>query len=276
MSLSLRDRLSEKEILIVPGAYDALTARLIEASGFEAAYLSGAGVSYSSLGKPDIGLVSQTEMADRVACLAGVISIPLIADADTGYGDVDDVIRTVKLFEQAGAAAIQIEDQQFPKRCGHLEGKELIPTVEMVDKIHAALSARKSNEFLVIARTDARSVISLDEAIIRGQNYVDAGADMLFVESPGSRDELRIVGREFPDVSLMANMVEGGQTPLLNADELKTLGYALVIFPNSLTRCFARAGLDLLAELKEKGTTGGRLDKMMLFKELNQFLGLHR
>lgn len=273
---SLRQRLSMPEILVTPGAYDALTARLIEAAGFEAVYLSGAGVSYSSLGQPDVGLITQTEMVERVTSVVSAISLPLIADGDTGYGNAINLMRTVQLFEQAGAAAIQIEDQQFPKRCGHLSGKELIPADEMVGKIQAALSARQSDEFLIIARTDARALAGLDEAIRRARSYVDAGADVLFVESPSSRNELRAVGGAFPDVVLMANMVEGGKTPLLSADELQDLGYSLVIFPNSLTRRFARAGMDLLAELKARGTTRHQLDQMMLFAELNQLLGIER
>lgn len=167
---SLRQRLSMPEILVTPGAYDALTARLIEAAGFEAVYLSGAGVSYSSLGQPDVGLITQTEMVERVTSVASAISLPLIADGDTGYGNAINLMRTVQLFEQAGAAAIQIEDQQFPKRCGHLSGKELIPADEMVGKIQAALSARQSDEFLIIARTDARALAGLDEAIRRARS----------------------------------------------------------------------------------------------------------
>jgi 2-methylisocitrate lyase-like PEP mutase family enzyme len=223
-----------------------------------------------------VGLLTQTEMAERVASVATAISVPLIADGDTGYGNAINLMRTVQLYEQAGAVAIQIEDQQFPKRCGHLSGKELIAAEEMVSKIEAAQAARQSDEFLIIARTDARSVAGLEEAIRRGQSYVEAGADVLFIESPRSRDELQTIGQMFPAVPLMANMVEGGKTPLLSAGELQTLGYALVIFPNSLTRCFAQAGLSLLAELKARGTTRHQLDQMMPFTELNQLLGLEQ
>ena len=276
MSTSLRQRLSEGKILIAPGAYDAFTARLIEISAFEAVYLSGAGVAYTALGQPDVGLLTQTEMAARVASVANALSVPLIADGDTGYGNAVNLIRTIQLYERAGAAAIQLEDQQFPKRCGHLSGKELVPAEEMVSKIHAACAARQSDEFLIIARTDARGVAGLDEAIQRGHHYVEAGADILFIESPRSRDELVQIGQEFPNTLLMANMVEGGQTPLLSADELQALGFALVIFPNSLTRCFARVGLDLLAELKHRGTTREQLDQMMPFTELNQLLGIEQ
>jgi 2-methylisocitrate lyase-like PEP mutase family enzyme len=247
---------------------------MIEASGFEAVYLTGAGVSYSSLGQPDAGLITQTEMVERVHGIASAISLPIIADGDTGYGNAINLMRTVQLFEQAGAAAIQIEDQQFPKRCGHLSGKELIPADEMVGKIQAALAARRSDDFLIVARTDARALAGLAVAIRRARSYVEAGADVLFVESPCGRNELQALGEAFPNVVLMANMVEGGKTPLLSADELQDLGYSLVIFPNSLTRRFARAGMDLLAELKARGTTRHQLDKMMLFAELNQLLGI--
>jgi 2,3-dimethylmalate lyase len=273
---SLRQRLSRAEILVAPGAYDALTARLIEASGFEAVYLSGAGVSYTALGQPDLGLLTQTEMVGRVASVAEAVALPLIADGDTGYGSAVNLMRTVRHYEQAGAAAIQIEDQRFPKRCGHLSGKELLPAEEMAGKIRAARAARRSEEFLIIARTDARSVAGLDEAVRRGRNYVEAGADVLFVESPHSRDELQAIGHAFPNVPLLANMVEGGKTPLLGADELQAMGYSLVIFPNSLTRRFARAGLELLAELKARGSTDHLLDQMMPFAELNQLLGIER
>lgn len=274
MSSSLKKRLAKEKILVAPGAYDALTARLVEISGFEAVYLSGAGVSYSALGKPDLGLVSQTEMVERIRSAAGAVSIPLIADGDTGFGGPLNVRRTVELYERAGAAAIQLEDQCFPKRCGHFEGKELIPAEEMVKKIKAALDARGSSRFLVIARTDARSVSGLEEAFERGARYLEAGADVLFVESPQSKEELVQIAAAFPRATLMANMVEGGKTPLMSEGELEAMGYALVIFPNSLTRRFAKAGLELLSELKKKGTTRELMDRMMPFKELNQLLGI--
>lgn len=272
--INLRKRFSESKILVAPGAYDAFTAKLIESSGFESVYLSGAGVSYTLLGQPDTGQVTQTQMVEKVGTVANATGIPLIADGDTGYGNAVNVMETVRRYEHAGAAAIQLEDQQFPKRCGHLSGKELIPADEMVGKIRAAIDARASDEFLIIARTDALGVAGLEEAILRGKKYVDAGADMLFVESPNSMEELKTVADEFSEIPLMANMVEGGVTPLLSADELESMGYSLVIYPNSLTRRFARAGLDLLADLHGNGTTRARLDKMMPFQELNAMLGL--
>ena len=272
--INLRKRFSESKILVAPGAYDAFTAKLIESSGFESVYLSGAGVSYTLLGQPDTGQVTQTQMVEKVGTVANATGIPLIADGDTGYGNAVNVMETVRRYEHAGAAAIQLEDQQFPKRCGHLSGKELIPADEMVGKIRAAIYARASDEFLIIARTDALGVTGMQEAILRGTKYVDAGADMLFVESPRSSEELESIANEFSEIPLMANMVEGGKTPLLSADELESMGYSLVIYPNSLTRRFARAGLDLLADLRGNGTTRARLDKMMPFQELNAMLGI--
>jgi carboxyvinyl-carboxyphosphonate phosphorylmutase len=271
---TLRERLEEKNILVAPGAYDAFTANLVQVSGFEAVYLSGAGVSYTTLGQPDTGLITQSEMVQRVGSVGNAISIPLIADGDTGYGNAINVMRTVQLYERAGATAIQLEDQQFPKRCGHLSGKEIIPADEMAGKIRAAIDARISADFLIIARTDARGVAGFDEAIRRGKLYLDAGADVLFVEAPQSQEELERVAHEFPGILLMANMVEGGKTPLLDTGELQAMGYSLVIYPNSLTRRFARVALDLLTELKTAGTTRHMLDQMMPFGELNDLLAI--
>ena len=270
----MRERLSKPDILIAPGAYDGLMAKLIEYSGFEAVYLSGAGVSYSTYGTPDLGLITQTQMTARIEHMAQATHLPIIVDGDTGYGNAINVRQTVMAFERAGAAAIQLEDQQFPKRCGHLAGKELISAAEMVGKIRAACDARRSSDFLIIGRTDARSVLGLDAAIERGRAYVEAGADVLFIESPYSVEELEAIAAAFPDVPLMANMVEGGKTPLLSASELEAMGYALVIFPNSLTRRFAHAGLSLLAALKSDGTTASQLNEMMPFTELNALLGI--
>ena len=274
MHTFLRQRLAQDEILVAPGIYDGLTATLVEKSGFEAVYLSGAGVSYSTYGQPDLGLMTQTEMAQRVSSIASSTTLPVIADGDTGYGNAINVIRTVQLFEQAGAQAIQIEDQQFPKRCGHLSGKALISTDEMVGKIRAACDARSSYDFLIIARTDARSVLGLDEALRRGEKYVEAGADMLFIESPYSIDELEKICLIFATIPLMANMVEGGKTPLLSTEQLQGLGFSLVIFPNSLTRHFAYTGLQFLNSLRQYGTTEPQLDQMMNHQELNDLFGL--
>ena len=274
MTISLRQRLEEPSILVAPGAYDAFTARLIETSEFEAVYFSGAGLSYTSLASPDLGLLTQAEVVDRVRSIANVIDVPLIADGDTGYGNATNVRRTVQLYEQAGASAIQLEDQQFPKRCGHFAGKELIPADEMAGKIRAAASARESSEFLIIARTDAASVVGIEAAIDRSQKYAEAGADVLFVESPQSEGELQNVAQALPNSPLMANMVEGGRTPLIQAETLEQLGYSLVIYPNSLTRRFAQAGLELLEELRRSGTTKSMNRQMMSLGELNELLDL--
>ena len=271
---TLKELISQDKILVAPGAYDAFTGKLIEESGFEAVYLSGAGVSYSALGQPDTGLVTQSQMVDRVRSLTDTLSVPLIADGDTGYGNAINVMSTVRQYEQAGASAIQLEDQQFPKRCGHLSGKELVDEKEMSEKIRAALNARKSKDFLIIARTDALSVFGLDEALRRSHLYLKQGADILFVESPTSERELAAIAKEFSNVPLMANMVEGGLTPIVAAEILEEMGYDLVIYPNSLTRRFAFAGLDLLKALGKTGSTSSSLDKMMPFPELNQLLGI--
>jgi len=233
--------------------------------------MSGAGLSYSLLGRPDIGLLTMSEMAERAAYIASAVHLPVIADADTGYGDEENVARTVRAYEQAGVAALQIEDQDFPKRCGHLEGKRLVPPEEMVARIRAAMAARRSETLLIIARTDARASDGLRAAIARAHRYKEAGADVLFVEAPASVEELTEIGRSLPG-PLMANIVEGGKTPLVSAPLLQTLGFRLVIFPNSLTRLFARQGLDLLAALRDSGTTEAFLDRMMSFAELNRLL----
>lgn len=270
----LRERLAKKEILIAPGVYDALTARLVEAAGFEAAYLSGAGVSFSLLGQPDIGLVTQTEMAERVASAAGAIRVPLLCDGDNGHGNAINAMRTVRLFESAGAAAIQLEDQAFPKRCGHLAGKALITEAEMIGKIRAACAARRSRDILVIGRTDARSVLGLDGAIARARAYREAGADVLFVEAPADADELRAVARALPGVPLVANMVEGGKTPMFAARELEEMGYRIVLFPNSLARRFVHAAREVLGALRTDGTTSSVQDRMVTFTEINELVGL--
>jgi 2-methylisocitrate lyase-like PEP mutase family enzyme len=271
---TLAARLGKPSILVAPGAYDALTARLVERAGFEAVYLSGAGVSYSLLAAPDVGLVSMTEMAARVASVCAAVSIPVIVDGDNGHGGPLNVQRTVRLFEAAGAAAIQLEDQVLPKRCGHLGGIRLVAADEMVAKIRAAVAARRSADFLVIARSDARGVIGLDEAIGRVQRYREAGADALFVEAPRSREELAAIARALPGVPLVLNQVEGGKTPLLPLGDAEALGYRLAIFPNSLIRRFVRAAGELLAGLRADGTTAGQLDRMASFDELMDIVGL--
>lgn len=272
---TLRERLARPEILVAPGVYDAFTARLVEAAGFEAAFLSGAAVSFSLLGQPDVGLATLTEMAERARSAAGAVGIPVICDGDNGHGNALNVMRTVRLFEASGAAAVQLEDQSLPKRCGHLGGgKELVSEAEMVGKIQAACAARRSQDLLIVGRTDARGPLGLDEALRRARRYAEAGADVIFVEAPADRDELAAIPRALPGVPLVANMVEGGKTPLLSAGELEALGYRVVLFPSSLVRTFARAGGELLASLRARGTTAEFEGRMTSFAEVNRLVGL--
>lgn len=270
----LRDALASDEVLIAPGCYDGLTALLIEQAGFDCAYLSGASLAFTRLGRPDLGLTTLTEVADTVACIRDRVRLPLIVDGDNGFGNALNVKRTVRLFERMGASAIQLEDQQMPKRCGHLEGKQLISAGEMAGKICAALDARASDDTVIIARTDAVAVDGLDAALERASAYLAAGADVLFVESPGSVDQMRRIGRELgAQVPLLANMVEGGKTPLVPAPELGAMGYRIVIHPGAMVRVLSRAGAQYLAALQRDGTTANILDTMNDFSQLNQLIG---
>ena len=271
----LRSLLDDASPVVAPGAFNALFAKIIVEAGFPAVYLSGAGVANSLLGLPDLGILTQTEMAGIADRVCQAVDVPVIADGDTGYGGVHNVARTIQLYERAGVAAIQLEDQAFPKKCGHFEGKEVVAPEEMVQRIHAAQEARSSSDgILIIARTDARAPLGFDEAIDRARRYGEAGADILFVEAPRSEEELARVGAELSEYRLMANMVEFGKTPLLPADELAELGYSLVIYPGALTRTIVPAARAVLAELAETGTTAGRLDQMATFQDVNEILGL--
>jgi 2-methylisocitrate lyase-like PEP mutase family enzyme len=271
---TLRTRLNRKPIVLAPGVCDALTALIGTQAGFTTLYVSGAAIAYTRLGRPDIGLVSMSEVAGTVALIRDRVDAHLIVDADTGYGNALNVERTVRLFERAGANAIQIEDQDFPKRCGHLDGKALIPPDEMVGKIKAALDARHSRETLVIARTDAVAVEGFERAIERAQRYSEAGADMLFVEAPKTRDELpRIVAALGGAVPLMANMVEGGKTPPLSAAELEQIGFALVIFPGGIVRALTKTASEYYASLTAHGTTEPFRARMLDFYGLNALIG---
>jgi len=267
----LRELLFGRHIVVAPGAYDALTARLVEAAGFPAVYLTGAGVSYSMLARRDVGLVTMTEMVQRLAWITDAVSVPVIADADTGYGGPENVRRTVRAYERAGAAALQIEDQDFPKRCGHLEGKRVVPVEEMVARLQIALEARQSADTVIIARTDARSVEGWDAALERAARYAEAGADVIFVEAPLSEEELAEIPRAVSK-PVMANMVEGGKTPLVSTARLAEMGFRLVIYPNSLTRLLVGSGQRMLADLREQGTTAGWRDRMADFGTLNRLL----
>jgi 2-methylisocitrate lyase-like PEP mutase family enzyme len=270
---TLRSRLAAPPILIAPGVYDALTAHLAERAGFSAVYVSGAAIAYTRLGRPDIGLVAMSEVADTVALIRDRVRSHLIVDADTGYGNALNVARTVRIFERAGASAIQIEDQDFPKRCGHLDNKILVPAQEMVGKIKAALDARQSRETLVIARSDAIAVEGFEQAMARAVSYREAGADILFVEAPKTRDELKRIPPALKGVPVMANMVEGGKTPSLNAADLQALGFSLVIFPGAIVRAVAHAAGEFYASLAANGTSEPFRNRMYDFEGLNDVIG---
>jgi 2-methylisocitrate lyase-like PEP mutase family enzyme len=272
--MSLKARLARGGIVVAPGVYDALTASLASAAGFEALYLSGAAIAYTKLGRPDIGLVSSTEVAETLGHVRERVETPLIVDADTGYGNALNVQRTVRLFERAGASAIQLEDQTFPKRCGHLADKGVISAREMVGKIQAAVDARHDEETLIVARTDAVAIEGFDAAVERAHRYAEAGADLLFVEAPRTRDQLGAVVRALGNrAPLIANMVEGGQTPILSGPELAELGFRVVIFPGAIVRALAHAASDFYATLKRDGTTDAFRDRMFEFSEINAVVG---
>ena len=270
---SLRTRLTQKPIVVAPGVYDAFTALVAEQAAFKTLYVSGAAIAYTRLGRSDIGLVSMSEVADVIGTIRDRVAADLIVDADTGYGNALNVARTVRLFERAGANAIQIEDQSFPKRCGHLDEKRLVPAAEMVGKIKAALDARQSRDTLVIARTDAVGVEGFDKAIERALAYRDAGADVLFVEAPKTQAELKRIPPALGGVPLMANMVEGGKTPMLTAAELEVLGFALVIFPGGIVRALAHMASEYYASLAAHGTSEPFRNRMLDFTGLNDLIG---
>ncbi|SDK75880.1 2-Methylisocitrate lyase, PEP mutase family [Franzmannia pantelleriensis] len=261
--------------VVAPGVYDPFTANLAAQAGFESVYLSGASLAYTQLGRPDLGLVTMTEVADSIAAIRDRVDIALIVDADTGYGNALNVQRTVRVFERSGASAIQLEDQTFPKRCGHLSGKTLITADEMVGKIQAACDARRSETTQIIARTDAIGVEGIDAAMVRAERYLDAGADVLFIEAPQSRQQQLMITERFQQrVPLLANMVEGGRTPAGSADELADLGFKLVIFPGGLARAVIRQASAYFESLKHHGSTEPFRDRMAAFDELNESIGL--
>jgi 2-methylisocitrate lyase-like PEP mutase family enzyme len=272
--MTLRDRLQRKPILLAPGVADPLTALLAQRAGAEALYLSGASIAYTRLGRPDIGLVSLSEVVETIQLVRDRVATPLLVDADNGYGNALNVQRTVRLFERAGASAIQLEDQSYPKRCGHLQEKRLVPAQEMVGKIKAACDARADAQTLIIARTDAVAVEGFEAAIKRANLYRAAGADVLFVEAPGSKTQLEDIPRQLGiGIPLMANMVEGGMTPVTNAKTLQAMGYALVIFPGGVVRAMAHKAAAFYATLMADGTSDAFRNQMFDFDGLNAAIG---
>jgi len=267
---TLRELLAGPGPVLAPGAYDALSARLVARAGFPAVYMTGFGASASLLGRPDVGLLSFAEMADHARRLVQAVDVPLIADADDGYGNPLNVMRTVREYAAAGVAALHVEDQVAPKRCGHMEGKDVIDASEMVEKVRAAVEAR--GDALIIARTDARAVEGLDAALERARRYREAGADLLFVEAPETEAEIEAVAAAFPDVPLVFNWVDGGKTPGLPLDALRELGFALVIYPVTTLFAAGRAIADALARIREDGTPAG-LD-VPAFDAFTDMLGL--
>jgi len=271
----LRELLAGPDLVVAPGAYDALSARLIAQAGFHTVYMTGFGTAASVLGQPDVGLLTMSEMVSRAAALAAIVGdLPLIADADTGYGNPINVRRTIREYERAGVAAVHIEDQVWPKKCGHMEGKQVIPLNEMVQKIHAAVDARQDSDFVIIARTDANAVYGLEDAIQRGRAYREAGADVIFIEAPRSVAELRTIAQAFPDVPLLFNWAESGKTPALSLDEIRSLGYKLVLFPVSLLFTATHAMLGLLELLKQGQTPAPFAEHMVTFSQFTNQIGL--
>ena len=272
--MSLRKMLQQDTILLAPGIFDALGMMLVENAGFDAAYLSGASLAYTRHGSPDIGLVTMTEVAETVSLIRERSEMPLIVDADTGYGNAINTQRTVKLFERCGASMIQLEDQSFPKRCGHLRDKSVIPAKEMTGKLKAALDARRSSETLIIARTDAVASEGLESTLERAEHFLETGIDVLFVEALTSLEQMRLVNKRFsPRIPLMANMVEGGKTPLMSSQELEEIGYSLVIFPGGYVRATAKLATRYFESLKKNGTTEPFLEEMLNFNQLQSLLG---
>ena len=272
---ALRALLRAKRFFVAPGAYDCITARLVEVSGFPAAYVTGSGLSLSTLGAPDVGFVSYAEIRERIAAMADVTSLPLIADVDTGYGGPLNVMRTVKDLERAGVGALQIEDQAWPKKCGHEPGKRLVDVAEMTGRLAAALDARTDADLVIVARTDAVAVEGLDAALDRAHAYVEAGADVIFVEAPAPREALARVAREVR-APLLANMVEGGRTPILSRDELERLGFRLAIFPVSGLLAAGAALRSVYGEIRAKGSSKDWPGELYAFDAFSRLMGFER
>jgi 2-methylisocitrate lyase-like PEP mutase family enzyme len=269
---AFRDRLNQPGLLSAPGIFDMVSLRLADTFGFDALYMTGFGAVASHMGLPDAGLATYSDMVGRVRAMASMAQTPLIADGDTGYGGLLNVAHTVRGYEAAGACAIQLEDQEFPKKCGHTPGRRVIPMADMVRKIQVASDARSSSDFLIIARTDARSALGLDEALRRADAYARAGADILFVESPETQDEMRQIGRN-SDLPLLANMVEGGRTPVLSQQTLESMGYKLAIFPVTALLAATQAMKAVYESFKEIGSSADTATPLMPFTELTKLMG---
>ena len=272
-SQKLRQLLARPEIIIIPGVYDCLGAKLVEQTGFEVLVTSGFGIAASVLGLPDYGFVTATEMLYSVGRIAQSVNIPLIADLDTGYGNALNVVRTIKDAVQLGVAGVLLEDQEWPKKCGHFEGKRVIPQAEHVGKIRAAVEARGDSGLVIIARTDVRASLGLDEAIARGRAYIAAGADILFVEAPQSIEELKAIAAAFPDVPLVANIVEGGKTPEVSVAKLQQLGFKIVFFPLTALLAVTKVMTACFLHLKEQGTTT-ELPDLVSFQDFQELVGV--
>ncbi|MGH7773651.1 MAG: isocitrate lyase/PEP mutase family protein [Candidatus Binatia bacterium] len=269
----LRELVARRRLLVAPGAFDGLSARLVEEAGFEAVYLSGGAVARST-GVPDIGLLTMSEVIERAAQVVSVVKIPVIADADTGYGNALNLVRTVRELERVGVAAIHIEDQVTPKRCGHLEGKEVISLAEMEKKLEAALASRTDQDFMIIGRTDARAIHGLKDAIRRGKSFARLGADAVFIEAPQSEAELESIARSISEIPLMVNMFKGGKTPLLPTSRLEKMGYRIAIFPSETQRAAIHAMKEALSLLKRDGSTEAMDDRLATFQERDRLVGL--
>lgn len=267
-----RDRLNQPGLLSAPGIFDMVSLRLADTFGFDALYMTGFGTVASHLGLPDAGLATYSDMVGRVKLMAAMARTPLIADGDTGYGGLLNVAHTVRGYESAGACAIQLEDQEFPKKCGHTPGRRVIPMADMVRKVQVASDARSSRDFLIIARTDARSALGLDEAVRRAEAYARAGADILFIESPETPQEMMQIGSSF-DLPLLANMVEGGRTPVMTQQELETLGYKIAIFPVTAMLAATQAMKTVYESFKQTGSSAGQATPLMAFTELTRLMG---
>ncbi|WP_010631119.1 isocitrate lyase/PEP mutase family protein [Sporolactobacillus vineae] len=264
----------EPQIISMVACPDSLSAKIAERTGFKAIFQAGYTTSASELAMPDRGIADFGIMVNRAREIVNCVDIPVFADADTGYGNLMNVARTVRCYESIGVAGLFLEDQKWPKRCGHMDGKAVIPMEEMVEKIRTAARTRKHRDFLIMSRTDARAVYDLDEAIRRSRAYHQAGADMVFIEAPQNKEELKKISAAFPDVPLMANMIEHGKTPLMTADELQELGFRIMVHPTALAYAQTFAEQELLKELYTRKTTAGFMDRLVPFDQFNRFIGL--